>query len=81
MPPLLPQVVKKLWEYIKAHGLQDPKDKRVIVFDDRLKTLFTGTRCNMFKLQKQLSKHCKTSGAHPHCSGVCKNAQRRAVLC
>ncbi|EFN60104.1 hypothetical protein CHLNCDRAFT_49597 [Chlorella variabilis] len=55
------QVVKRLWEYIKEHGLQDPKDKRTIIFDDKLKTLFTGTKCNMFKLQKHLSKHCKTS--------------------
>lgn len=27
-----PQVVKRLWAYIKENGLQDPKDKRVIIF-------------------------------------------------
>ena len=28
------QVVKRLWEYIKEHGLQDPKDKRTIIFGE-----------------------------------------------
>lgn len=36
--------------------------RRIPSADDKLKTLFTGTKCNMFKLQKHLSKHCKTSG-------------------
>lgn len=31
--------------------------------DGKLQKLFPGTRTNMFKLQKLLSKHCKTSGA------------------
>lgn len=30
--------------------------------DDALKQLFPGTKTTMFKLQKLLSKHCKTSG-------------------
>ncbi|PRW60595.1 Upstream activation factor subunit spp27 [Chlorella sorokiniana] len=55
------QVVKRLWAYIKENELQDPKDKRVIIFDEKLQKLFPGTRSNMFKLQKLLSKHCKTS--------------------
>ncbi|KAI3429664.1 hypothetical protein D9Q98_005749 [Chlorella vulgaris] len=55
------QVVKQLWVYIKEHNLQDPKDKRTIIYDDKLKKLFPGTKCSMFKLQKHLSKHCKTS--------------------
>jgi hypothetical protein len=28
----LPQVVKQLWVYIKEHNLQDPKDKRTIIY-------------------------------------------------
>jgi chromatin remodeling complex protein RSC6 len=35
-------VVKRLWEYIKAHNLQDPSDKRVIILDSRLQGLFPG---------------------------------------
>lgn len=34
----------------------------VLPADDKLKKLFPGTKCSMFKLQKHLSKHCKTSG-------------------
>jgi hypothetical protein len=29
------QVVSRLWAYIKEHNLQDPKDKRVILFGER----------------------------------------------
>jgi upstream activation factor subunit UAF30 len=35
-----PQVVKKLWEYIKEHQLQNPSDKRVIICDNLLRDLF-----------------------------------------
>jgi hypothetical protein len=34
------EVVKKLWDYIKAHNLQDPKDKRAIVADAKLLPVF-----------------------------------------
>lgn len=51
------QVVKKLWEYIKANDLQDPKDRRRIILDDKLKTIFPGKSVNMLSMQKHLSKH------------------------
>lgn len=51
-------VLKKLWEYIKLHGLQDPKDKRLIVPDDNLEQLFGNKEpLHMMKLAKVLSKH------------------------
>lgn len=50
-------VVKKIWEYVKANDLQDPKDRRRIILDDKLKTLFPGKTINMFSMQKVLSKH------------------------
>lgn len=34
-------ITKAITKYIKANGLQDPVDKRNILVDDRLKTLFT----------------------------------------
>ncbi|KAF5836353.1 upstream activation factor subunit spp27-like protein [Dunaliella salina] len=52
-----PQVVKSVWEYIKKHNLQDPKNKRNIICDDKLKTIFTPP-ITMFSMNKQLSKHC-----------------------
>ena len=40
---------------------QDPKDKRKILLDDKLKTIFTSP-LTMFTMNTQLSKHCKTNG-------------------
>lgn len=57
------EVVKKLWEYIKANNLQDPKDRRRILLDDKMKTIFPGSSVNMFSMQKYLSRHVFTSGA------------------
>lgn len=53
------QVVKKMWEYIKAHNLQNPKDRRKIDLDDALAKLFKPP-LTMFNMNKQLSRHCKT---------------------
>ncbi|NGX45491.1 MAG: DNA topoisomerase 1 [Chlamydiae bacterium] len=53
-----PQVTKKLWEYIKANDLQDPKDKRSIIPDDKLAKVFGSKEpVNMFKMSGLLSKH------------------------
>lgn len=52
------QVVKKLWEYIKAHKLQDPKNGRRIILDDKLKILFPGRKfMTMFNMNKLLNSH------------------------
>lgn len=59
-----PQVVKKLWEYIKANDLQDPKNRRNIILDDKLKTIFPGNSVNMLTMNKHLSKHCFTSDGY-----------------
>lgn len=53
-----PQVVKRLWAYIKEHDLQDPKDRRRILLDDALSTIFPGKSTDMFKMNKHLSRHC-----------------------
>ncbi len=52
------EVVKKLWEYIKGKGLQDPKNKRNINADENLKKVFDGKSVvNMFEMTKLVSKH------------------------
>ena len=54
------QVVKKLWEYIKKHGLQNPKNKRNILADDKLKKVFGGkSEVTMFEMTKLVSAHLK----------------------
>lgn len=45
-----PQVVKRVWDHIKRHDLQDPKDRRSILCDDKLekvfkKSMYNQTRC------------------------------------
>jgi chromatin remodeling complex protein RSC6 len=52
------QIVKKLWAYIKKHGLQDKTNKRNINADDKLKKVFGGKSVvNMFEMTKLVSKH------------------------
>ena len=53
-----PQVVKKLWVYIKKNGLQDTKNKRNINADANLKKVFGGKGVvSMFEMTKLVSKH------------------------
>lgn len=49
-----PQVVKKLWEHIKANDLQEPTDKRQIRCDDKMQAVFKQTTVNMFSMNKLL---------------------------
>ena len=52
------EVVRALWKYIKKHDLQDPKNKRNINADDKLKAIFGGkAMVNMFEMTKLVSKH------------------------
>ena len=54
------EVVKKLWGYIKKHGLQDKKEKRMIHADATLKEVFGGkSTVNMFEMTKLVFKHLK----------------------
>ncbi len=52
------EVVKKIWDYIKKHDLQNPKNKRNILADDKLKTVFGGkSEVTMFEMTKLVSAH------------------------
>ena len=54
------EVTKKIWAYIKKHGLQDAKNKRMINADDKLKELFGGKKqVSMFDMTKLVSNHLK----------------------
>lgn len=57
-PLTRPEVVKKLWEYIKKNKLQDEKNKRNINADDVLAEVFGGKKqVNMFEMTKLVGKH------------------------
>lgn len=52
------EVVKKLWVYIKKHGLQDKVQRRNINADAALKKVFGGKgTVSMFEMTKLVSKH------------------------
>jgi chromatin remodeling complex protein RSC6 len=53
------EVVSKVWEYIKKNDLQNPKDRREILADDKLEKIFGKKSASMFEMNKHLSAHLK----------------------
>ena len=54
------EVTKKVWDYIRANNLQDPKDKRTIRADAKLRQVFGGKdSVTMFELTKHVNAHLK----------------------
>lgn len=52
------EVLKKVWDYIRAHNLQDPENKRRILTDATLAKVFGSKEpVDMFKMTALLSKH------------------------
>ncbi|MDP1887992.1 DNA topoisomerase III [Polaromonas sp.] len=51
------QVIKKLWDYIKAEGLQDAANKRAINADGKLLAVFGKPQVTMFELAGIVGKH------------------------
>jgi chromatin remodeling complex protein RSC6 len=54
------EVTKRIWDYIRSNNLQDPKDKRTIRADAKLKAIFDGKdSVTMFELTKLVNAHLK----------------------
>ena len=53
------EVVRKVWEYIKQHKLQNPDNGREILADDKLQAVFGKKQVTMFEMNKHLSQHLK----------------------
>jgi chromatin remodeling complex protein RSC6 len=52
------EVTAKVWDYIRRHKLQDPKEKRMINADDKLKAVFGGkNKVDMFQMTKLVNEH------------------------
>jgi DNA topoisomerase III len=51
------EVVKKIWDYIKANGLQDAVNKRAINADAKLREVFGKDQITMFELAGIVGKH------------------------
>ena len=56
-PVARPQVIKKLWDYIKDQGLQDAANKRAINADAKLLAVFGKPQVTMFELAGIVGKH------------------------
>ncbi|SHJ89053.1 SWIB/MDM2 domain-containing protein [Roseomonas rosea] len=53
------EAVSKVWAYIKANKLQNPKDGREILADDKLRKVFGKDKVTMFEMNKHLAQHLK----------------------
>lgn len=51
------EVVKKLWDYIKQHNLQDAANKRMINADTKLLEVFGKPQVSMFEMAGLIGKH------------------------
>jgi upstream activation factor subunit UAF30 len=54
-----PEVVSKVWDYIKRNNLQNPANKREINADDKLRAVFGKDSVSMFEMNKHLAQHMK----------------------
>ncbi len=53
------EVTRKVWDYIKKHGLQDKAKRTMINADAKLKEIFKKGQVSMFEMTKLISGHLK----------------------
>jgi chromatin remodeling complex protein RSC6 len=54
------ELTKKLWNYIKQHGLQDQENRATINADEKLLPIFDGKKAvTMDEMVKYVSKHLR----------------------
>ena len=51
------EVTKRLWDYIKAHNLQNPANKRNVLCDDKLKAVMGKDEVTMFEMTGLVGRH------------------------
>jgi upstream activation factor subunit UAF30 len=57
------EAVKRVWDYIKKHDLQDPANKRMIRADVLLRPVFDGhDQLSMFEMTAYISRHLVKQG-------------------
>ena len=53
-------LTRKIWDYVKKNELQDPKDRRSIRADAKLKLVFGGkNKVTMFEMTRLVNQHVK----------------------
>lgn len=55
------QVTSKVWAHIKANGLQDKTDRRMINPDGKLSEVTGKNQISMFKMTSRIAKHIGTT--------------------
>jgi chromatin remodeling complex protein RSC6 len=53
------EVTKKVWEHIKKNNLQNPKNRREILADEKLQPVFGSKKLDMFQMTKAVNSHLK----------------------
>jgi chromatin remodeling complex protein RSC6 len=53
------EITKKIWDYIKEKNLQNPANKRNVLADDKLRTVFKKDEVTMFEMTKLVNAHLK----------------------
>jgi upstream activation factor subunit UAF30 len=51
------EAVKRLWDYVKSHDLQNPQNRREILADDKLKQVFGKNKISMFEVGRVVNEH------------------------
>lgn len=51
------EIIVKLWDYINAQKLQNPKNKRKVRCDSKLKKVFGGAEVDVFAMEDHLNNH------------------------
>ena len=53
------ELIKRVWDYIKSHDLQDANDRRQINADATLKKVLGKDQVSMFEMTKLINQHVK----------------------
>src|SRR3546814_11639417 len=67
------QVTSKVWDYIKANGLQDKTDKRQINPDAKLGAVIGNAQISMFKMTAAVSKRSEERRVGKECVSTCRS--------
>merc|ERR1711971_1141017 len=85
-----PEVVKRIWAYLKAHKLQDPENKQYFKPDAKMKPIFGEDKVRAFGMAKFLKTHqnhpgncplLRPSNLHKTCPWSTCPAHRHASAC
>ena len=55
------EAVKGLWDYVKQKDLQNPKNRREILADDKLRPLFGKEKISMFEVGGIINSNLETN--------------------